>query len=273
MGATNGEGQAGMGTVPHWIEQGSGRRALVFLHGIGGSSRSFDWQLPAFAERWRAIAWDMPGYGASALEGEMTWGLLARSLVGLLDHLELDAAVFVGHSMGGMVAQELAASHPERVDGLVLSATSASFGSADGEFQRRFLAERLAPLDRGLAPADFAAEVMPAMFKDHATPEAIARAIASMAAIPAATYRAASHCLVSFNRREDLGTLACPTLVLAGEKDTIAPPKGMQRMAEQIADARYRVIDGVGHLANLERPEAFNAAIAEFLDAAGLATR
>lgn len=260
-----------MSAVPHWIEQGEGRRALVFLHGIGGNCHNFDWQLPAFARRWRALAWDMPGYGGSALEGEMTWSILADALVRLFDHLEIDAATIVGHSMGGMVAQEFALTHPERVSGMVLSATSAAFGSADGEFQKRFLAERLSPLDRGLTPADLAPEVMPAMFKDHATAEAVERAVASMAAIPAATYRAALHCLVSFDRRDELGRIACPTLVLAGEKDTTAPPKGMRRMAEGIPGARYRVIDGVGHLANLERPDAFNAAIADFLDAAGLA--
>lgn len=259
-----------MSALPHWIERGEGPGALVFLHGIGGNCHSFDGQVPAFADDWLTISWDMPGYGASVLDGEMSWSALTEALLRLLDHLAIDAAVVVGHSMGGMVAQELALTHPERVSGLVLSATSAVFGSADGEFQKRFLAERLAPLDCGLTPADFADEVMPKMFGDHATAEAIEQAVAAMATIPAATYRAALHCLVTFDRRDDLERIACPTLALAGGKDTTAPPKVMQRLAARIPGARYHVIEGAGHLANLERPEAFNAAIADFLDAAGL---
>ena len=136
-----------MTSVPHHIEAGEAERAIVFLHGIGGNCHSFDAQLDYFAAHgWRAVAWDMPGYGASAPLGpEMTWGGLAEAAVRLLDHLGLEAPVVVGHSMGGMVAQELAIGHPGRVGALVLSATSDVFGSADGKFQEKFLAERLAP--------------------------------------------------------------------------------------------------------------------------------
>lgn len=255
-----------MSAIPSWVEAGEASRALVFLHGIGGNAHSFDWQLPAFAERWRALAWDMPGYGQTSLDGEMTWPSLVDALLRLLDHLGIERAVVVGHSMGGMVAQQLALDHPDRVEALVLSATSAAFGSADGSFQERFLAERLAPLDAGLTPADLAPKVMPAMFKDFASDEAIARAVASMSAIRPETYRAALHCLVSFDHHDEIGAIACPTLVLAAERDEIAPPKGMERMAAKIPDARYHCLPGAGHLANLERPDAFNAAIDAFLD-------
>jgi pimeloyl-ACP methyl ester carboxylesterase len=255
-----------VGAIPNWIEQGQGDQALVFLHGIGGNATSFDAQLPAFADNWRAIAWDMPGYGATPLEGEMTWSALSEAMLRLLDHLEIERAVVVGHSMGGMVAQDLALDHPDRVRATVLSATSVAFGSADGSFQERFLAERLAPLDAGLTPADLAPKVMPGMFKDYASEAAIARAVASMSGIPSESYRAALHCLVTFNRRDDTSRIACPTLVLAAEKDETAPPRGMERMAAKIPEARYHCIPGAGHLANLERPDAFNAAIGDFLE-------
>ncbi len=258
-----------MGAIPSWIEAGGASRSLVFLHGIGGNAQSFDRQLPAFAEAWRAIAWNMPGYGGTSLDGAMTWPSLVDALLRLLDHLRIERAVVVGHSMGGMVAQDLALDHPDRVEALVLSATSAAFGSADGSFQERFLAERLAPLDQGLTPADLAPEVMPGLFKAFATDAAIGRAVASMSAIPAATYRAALRCLVTFDRRGDLAAIACPTLILAAEKDETAPPKGMERMAAKIPDARYHCLPGAGPLANLERPDAFNAAIDAFLDSLG----
>ena len=103
------------------------------------------------------------------------------------------------------------------------------------------------------------------MFADYATDEAIQMSIASNSAISSETYRAALHCLVSFNRRDELEKIACPTLLLSGEKDMTAPPKGMRRMAETIAGAAYFEIPGAGHLANLERPDVFNRAIGDFL--------
>jgi pimeloyl-ACP methyl ester carboxylesterase len=251
---------------PAFRARGAGDRLLVFLHGIGGNQSSFDDQLEAFAGAgWRAAAWDMPGYGASPALADMTFAALADSAAALLDDLGGAPAVVVGHSMGGMVAQELAARHPERLRALVLYATTPIFGSPDGSFQQRFLAERLAPLDRGLTPADLAPELVAGLLGPSAPEAARARAIASTSAISAAAYRAALRCLVTFDRRAELARIACPTLALAAELDTLAPPRSMARMAERIAGARSECLPGVGHLAHLEVPGPFNAALGSFL--------
>ena len=253
--------------VPAFEERGRGARALVFLHGIGGNRHSFDVELASFADsaEWRAIAWDMPGYGSSAPALPMTFATLCDSLVALLDHLGVDRAVVVGHSMGGMVAQELVARRADRVAALALVATSPAFGTPGGEWQREFLRQRLAPLDAGKTPADIAPALVRGMFGDDPDPRAIARAVDCMAAVPVATYRAALHCLVGFDRREDLGKIRCPTLVLAAERDRVAAPSLMERMAAAIPGARYACLPGVGHLANMERPELFGRALREFL--------
>jgi pimeloyl-ACP methyl ester carboxylesterase len=251
--------------LPAFKSSGTGSRLLVFLHGIGGNQSAFDDQLEAAGARWRTVAWDMPGYGASPALPETTFPALADSLAGLLDHLGVERAVVVGHSMGGMVAQELAVRHPSRLAGLVLYATTPMFGSADGAFQQRFLAERLAPLERGLTPADLAPDLVAGMLS-AAPPVAVrARAVDSMSALSAEAYRAALRCLVTFDRRADLGGIACPTLLLAGELDALAPPRTMARMAERIPRARYECLPGVGHLAHLEGPERFNATLGAFL--------
>lgn len=254
-----------MTATPAFASAGDGSPALLFLHGIGGTRASFDAQLGTFGATWRALAWDMPGYGASPPLPRMTFPALADAAVRLLDHLGIERAVVVGHSMGGMVAQELCIAHADRVAAAVLYATTPLFGSADGAFQQRFLADRLAPLDRGLTPADLAPDVVSALVAPGAPASARERAIAGMAAIPAAAYRAALKCLVTFDRRTELGRIACPVLALAAELDALAPPRTMARMAERIPGARYACLPGVGHLAHLEAPARFDAALAGFL--------
>lgn len=255
--------------LPSYEERGSGARGLVFLHGIGSTRHAFEDQLAHFAEDWRAVAWDMPGYGESPPLERMTFPGLAGALVRLLDHLGLDRAVIVGHSMGGMVAQELVARHGERVRALVLCATSPAFGTPGGDWQREFLKARLQPLDEGKTPADIAPALVSAIVGDDPDPRAVGRAVACMASIVPSAYRAALHCLVGFDRRAELARIGCPTLVLAGEKDRVAPPPVVERMARAIPGARYECLPGVGHLANLERPDLFDSALGAFLGGLG----
>ncbi len=207
----------------------------------------------------------MPGYGQSPPLETMTFPGLADALLALLDRREVDRAVLVGHSMGGMVAQELVARHPERVAALVLAATSPAFGGSNGEWQRQFLSERLKPLDEGKTPADLAPALIRGMVGEDPDPRGIERALACMSAVPVEAYRAALHCIVTFDRRASLGAIRCPTLALAGERDRVASPAVVERMAEAIPGASYRLLPGVGHLANLERPEVFDAALRDFL--------
>jgi len=86
-----------------------------------------------------------------------------------------------------------------------------------------------------------------------------------MSAVPPATYRAALHALMSFDRRPLLPSICVPTLALAGEVDPNAPPAVMRKMAEKIPGAVYECLPNVGHLASLERPAAFNQSIVRFL--------
>ena len=198
-----------------YVERGEGA-PLVFLHGIGGDAACWQPQLEAFSERYRAVAWNMPGYGGSAPLREMTFPGLAEALLRLLDRLDIERAHLVGHSMGGMVAQEFAATWPERLRSLVLVATSAAFGRADGDWQRDFLASRLGPLERGRSMADLAPELVAGLVGDAPDPAGVAQAIASMAKVPEATYRAALRCLLSFDRRDALARIAAPTLAARG---------------------------------------------------------
>lgn len=254
-----------MSPVPGHLEAGEGP-ALVLLHGIGGDGESFRLQLEHFAPRYRCIAWHMPGYGESPRLPTMDFPSLAAALLALLDELGVAQAHLLGHSIGGMVAQEFVARYPERLASLVLSATSPAFGKADGQWQRQFLAARLAPLDAGQTLAELAPGIVASLVGADPDPDGLARARHCMARVPEASYRAAMTALLGFDRRDSLAGITVPTLVLAGERDSNAPAAMMAKMASRIPSARYLCLPGVGHLAYLEKPSLFNAALGGFLE-------
>lgn len=262
--------------VPACRMSGAGALTLVLLHGIGGNRDVWPAQFETFVNAgYRVVAWDMPGYGESAMPAAPTMASLADSLRALLDTLGPSRFVLVGHSMGGMVAQELMARgepFTRDIAGLVLCGTSPAFGKPDGDFQREFVRQRTAPLDAGKTLREMAQSIVPGMLgePDDVTRDA-ARALAvdAMGALSPEAYRTALQALVGFEQRAALARLAVPVLLVAGEHDTNAPPKVMARMAEAITDARARVryvcLDGAGHLMNLTHAAAFDAEVRAFL--------
>lgn len=251
--------------VPDCIEKGSGD-VVLFLHGVGGGAYSWMPQINSFSMKYTAAAWDMPGYGKSRLSGAMTFPELSEALLALLDDKGWDRVHLVGHSMGGMVAQEFAVAHQNRLKSLTLSATSPAFGRPDGDFQKKFVEARLAPLAGGATMADLGRELVDTMMSDDADPNGRQLAFDCMANVPAETYRAAVECIVTFEQRANLPNIAVPTLALAGETDTNAPAAMMEKMATRIPGCRYVCLAALGHLANLEDPQAFDAALSAFLD-------
>jgi 3-oxoadipate enol-lactonase len=238
---------------------------LVLIHGIGADGRMFDPVVERLADAAHIVTWNLPGYGGKPLAGPLDFPGLAAALAADLDALGIDRAVVLGHSIGGMVAQELAATSPHRVRALILSATTAVFGSRDGSFQRAFVQARLGPLDAGQTMAQMAAEVSPRLLGSAAAPEAAPALVKLMSEVPEATFRAAVACLVTFNRRAELERVAVPTLMIAGEEDTNAPLKAMTRMAEVVPGSRLEVLSRTGHLAPLECPDRYAEIVRRFL--------
>jgi pimeloyl-ACP methyl ester carboxylesterase len=238
---------------------------LVLIHGIGADGRMFEPVVERLADAAHIVVWNLPGYGGKPLVGPLTFPGLAAALAADLEALGIDRAVLLGHSIGGMVVQELAATFPQRVRALILSATTAVFGSRDGSFQREFLQARLGPLDAGQTMAQMGAEVSPRLLGSAAAPDAAAALVKLMSEVPEATFRAAVQCLVTFNRRTELERIAAPTLLIAGEEDTNAPLKAMTRMAEVVRGARLEVLGGIGHLAPLECPDRYADIVRRFL--------
>jgi pimeloyl-ACP methyl ester carboxylesterase len=231
----------------------------LLLHGIGGRASLWAPTVAALAPR-PVIAMDMPGYDGTR-PALTRFPELADAAAALLD----GPTDVVGHSLGGMIALELALRHPSRVRRLVIVASSPAFGSRDPAFREAFLAARQKPLDEGLGMAGVAAALVPTMLGPAADPSAAPAAIAAMASVDEAAYRITLATLTAFDRRADLPQVTQPALLIAGEADQTAPPRGMARMAEAMPDARFTVIPGAGHLLPLEAPDAFHAALLDFL--------
>lgn len=258
-----------MNALPAFTTLGQGPTVLM-LHGIGGGHLAFAPQVETFASSgYRAVAWDMPGYGRSAPIEPYTFKGLAQACVDLIDSLQAAPVILVGHSMGGMVAQEVVARRPDLVSRLVLCGTSPAFGKPDGDWQRAFIAERTAPLDAGQSMADLAQVLVPRMIGPGSLPEGVKLATHCMGLVPAATYRRALECLVTFDRRDNLSRIHVPTLLIAGEHDRNAPPAVMQKMAQAIVGSTYIEMKGIGHLQNLEAPDEFDRLLLNFLDLPG----
>jgi 3-oxoadipate enol-lactonase len=238
---------------------------LIFLHGIGGAARAWRGQVEAFSDRYRAIAWDMPGYGGSSPLPAVSIASLADALQDFLAQLGAIKPILVGHSIGGMIVQQWLVKHPDTAAAVVLAQTSPAFGKADGDWQKSFIDARLGPLDRGETMVALAPTLVRELVGDDPDANGMALARDCMGGVPEASYRASMLALLGFDQRHALKDIKVPTLVLSGSKDKNAPAPMMAKMASFIPSASYVELENVGHLVNLERPAAFNAALDQFL--------
>jgi 3-oxoadipate enol-lactonase len=269
-----------MTALPTFTTLGAGP-TLLMLHDVGGGHRAFAPQVESFAAAgYRAVAWDMPGYGHSAPIDPYTFKGLAQSCSTLIDTLLQgkggggSGVILLGHGMGGMVAQEVVARRPELVRRLILSGTCAVSGPNTAEapdpaareaWQRDYLAACLAPLEAGLDMAEVAKRTVPQMTGPNALPEGAALATHVMAQVHPATYRRALEAMVGFDRQASLAQIHVPTLLIGGEADTSTAPAVMRQMAQAIAGSTYVELPGVGHLQHLEAPDDFDGMVLNFL--------
>jgi 3-oxoadipate enol-lactonase len=251
----------------HYLDEGAGR-TVVLLHGFPLNSGMWEEQIRALSGRFRLVIPDLAGSGASDPPPDPlahTVEAYADDLVALLDHLDISPVTVVGLSMGGYVALALLRRRPELVSALVLADTRAT---ADAPANRESRTAQQEHLSSGGDPDDLVDRLADAVVgkstsrRDQAL--AITRRLA--AANPVAGWIAA---LEAMKRRPDatgqLGDIEVPTLVLVGEQDALTPPEMSVSLQEAIAGAQLVVIPDAGHLSNLENPEAFNAALEDFL--------
>ncbi len=253
-----------------WRESGpargseTGATPVVFIHGLGGSRIAWEPQLAALGSTRRCLAPELPGYGGSPPVSTLGFPGLADMVAAFIVEIAGGRAHVVGLSMGGMVAQHLALRHPDRVAGLVLLDTSPAFG-IDGTDPGEWRKLRLDALDRGLAPADMAGDVLRSVGGPGLVGPALDSAVAAMARVTPAGLRAAVEMLPSHDLSTRLHHISAPTLVAVGELDTETPPLYSRMLTNSIPDAHLELIPRSGHLSNLERPDVVNGLLVDFL--------
>ena len=235
--------------------------------GIGGSCRGWlPIQVPEFARHRRTLIFDYPGVAPQrGRRRAFTTGDLADTLAGLLDALAIERAAVLGAFMGGMIAQELALRHPERVERLVLVGT---YARADAKRRMllahwRELARLGVPLEvlvrdrcSGRAGRDDRAD-RPDRADDRVLQPR--RRAARVGAVRAPVRRCLAH-----DTLDRLHEIRSPTLVLCGRNDALTPPKFHRQLADEIPDARLVTFAYGAHLVMVEAAEAFNRAVIEF---------
>ncbi|MCH2164407.1 MAG: alpha/beta fold hydrolase [Marinovum sp.] len=261
-----------------------GTTAVIFLHGIGGNASNWSDQLKAFGTRYPVAALDFRGYRDSALgAGQTTVEDHCNDILNLAKHLGAKNVVLVGLSMGAWIATSFAMRHPDMLAGLVLAGGCTGMSEASAKERDAFRASREVPLAQGQTPADFAPAVVDVIAGPEATAELRETLRASMSAIPVATYQDALKCFTNPPETFDFAHITCPVLMITGRHDRLAPPDEIrdvsQRMwsdsvaARSTSDVTFEVLNGAGHVCNLEDPKGFNSALHAFLDRFPITTR
>ena len=230
---------------------------LLFLHGIGGRRQNWDAQLRVFSAQYRAAAWDARGYGDSDdYPGPLDFTVFSADLLRVLEHFGAQMVHLVGLSMGGRIARNFTLHHPERVRSLTLANTSPGFGVMTPEQVRNFVEQR-----RNLDPEAQASRLL----GPKPPREAVDTLEASMRALHRESYLKTIEASVAQDLAAPIEEIRVPTLVISSTHDTLYPRRVAEDMARRIPRARLVIIEEAGHLSNLDRPQEFNRALAEFL--------
>jgi 3-oxoadipate enol-lactonase len=254
---------AANGLQVHYLQQGEGP-TVVCLHGLGSSAADWQYQLPILARHYRVIAPDLRAHGQSpAPHGSLTVQAMAADVAALLDELKAAPAHLVGLSLGGCVAQMLALRHPAHVRSLTLVNTFARLQPAGWRGARRLL-KRLGLLCS--APmATNAAYIAEGLFPKPDQAPYRAAAIASLCQNSRRTYLAAIRAILAFDVRAQLADLHCPTLIIAGDRDTTVGLAAKQELQRLIPGARLVVAADSGHATPYDQMDFFNRTVMDFL--------
>jgi pimeloyl-ACP methyl ester carboxylesterase len=239
---------------------------LVFIHGHPFDRSMWREQTAAFDSKYRIIAPDLRGYGESEAVADKTMlEEFARDVAALLDELKIDKIILCGLSMGGQILFEFYRLFPQRVRALVLADTFAQLDDEERKQARYDTAERL--LRDGMH--DYAEEVLPKMIAPDTIEKQPAVASHVLSMMRCTSPKGAAAALRGRAERSDytplLSQINVPTLIIVGSHDEFTPISDAEFMRDRIRGSKMAVVEGAGHMPNLENPVEFNRVFEEFL--------
>lgn len=243
-------------------------KPLLFISGLSGGSWSWYRQRPFFEKFYQVITFDNRGAGKSFMPpGPYTMEQMAEDAKAILDHLNIEKAFVVGISMGGMIAQQLAAMYPNRVSAMVLGCTHC--GKSRRIAADRTVLDKLASQE-GLTPEEIVEKNIPLLFGEKCRnehPEIIDEYRKNTLSAPIQPFEAFQAQLAAINKFDAcplLHHIQCPVLIITGKDDILVPPQNSNILAELIPQAQLVELEGTGHLIHLEASDVFNKMVLEF---------
>ena len=241
-------------------ERGGGSTPILFLHGVGSDKSVWGPQLEHFGQFRRALALDYPGYGESdPAPAGTTRDDFAAAILSAMDALTIDRAHICGLSLGGVVAIALHHAAPDRCASLILADSFAVHPDGPG------IRERGLNASRTIGMREMAEQRAGVLLAEGAPTELHGEVIETMAAIRPEAFAIGLDAVWVADQRERAAEIRVPTLVLCGDKDVVTPPALSEQLAALISGAELVLIEGAGHLANIEKPEVFNRTVEPFI--------
>ncbi|GAB5445382.1 3-oxoadipate enol-lactonase [Gymnodinialimonas sp.] len=242
---------------------GTGEDWLILSNSLGADLSMWDDQIEALTAKYRVLRYDTRGHGGSDTTGPVTFADLNADVIALMDALEIDQAAFMGLSMGGMTGMGLAVDHADRITRVVCADARAD---APPPFQANWDTRIAAVTDGGLEA--IVEGTLGSWFTEDwrvANPERVTQVRAMILANDPRGYISCCHALKGLDCLRHLPNAKAPIFYVGGDQDMGAAPAVMQEMADATPGGQYVSIPNAAHVANINAPEAFNAAIAEFL--------
>ena len=255
------------GIAVHYADQGDQNGApVVFSNSLGTDFRLWDQLMPHLPKGLRLIRYDTRGHGLTgAPDGDYFMGDLVADAAALLDHLGVKNCIFVGLSIGGMIAQGLAAERLDLVRGVVLSNTAAKIGTV-AMWQDRMEAVRKGGI-AALEAAILERWLSPRWRQENPTELAGWRHM--LCRTPVDGYLGCSAAIAETDLFESTARLTLPTLAIAGSEDGSTPPDLVRETADLVKGSKFHLVRGAGHLPCVEQPEEYAAILTTFLEEQG----
>lgn len=232
-------------------------KPVVLIHGAGASHLSWPAELRRLPGR-SVLALDLPGHGRSAGIGLQSIEAYSAAVVSFLAELGLFQAVFVGHSLGGAVALQLAVDFPQHVAGLGLISSGAYFNLPAGLLEQLSNAYSYPAGLQALQSRSFATAASQSLFERSASALSSARP-----SVVCGDWKACAR----FDLRERVGQIQAPAYIACGQEDQLTPPELSRYLAAQLPSARLELLPDAGHMAILEQPQRLASGLAQFLEA------